>query len=71
MSGIGWIVAPTGIVASVGLGLVWAVGKWVFRKARVTQKVGVAAEMESVEQWESVKRTGQFGDVSGPEAIAW
>lgn len=34
VSGAAFVVAPTGIAASAGLGLVYAVGRWGFRLAR-------------------------------------
>jgi hypothetical protein len=71
VSGVGWILAPPTIVGSLGLGTVWALGKWGFRKMRVGEKVGGAAEYEVKEAREGVRRDGQWRDIQGPRAVPW
>lgn len=71
VSGVGWILAPPTIVGSLGLGTVWALGKWGFRKMRVREKVRGAAEYEIKEAGEGVRTDGQWRDVQGPRAVPW
>ncbi|KAF8859869.1 hypothetical protein BDZ45DRAFT_346340 [Acephala macrosclerotiorum] len=71
VSGVGWILAPPTLAGSLGLGAVWAMGKWGFTKMRVGEKVGGAAEYEVKEAREGVKQDGQWRDVQGPRAVPW
>lgn len=71
VSGIGWIVAPPTIVGSLGLGTVWAMGKWGFRKMKIREKVGGAADYEVKEAREGVRKDGQWRDIQGPTAVPW
>jgi len=71
VSGVGWVLAPPSIVASVGLGLLWGVGKWGFRRARVGEKVEGHVVGGVREGREGVKRDGGWRDVQGPRAVPW
>jgi hypothetical protein len=46
VSGVGWILAPPGILGTVGIGMVWALGKWGFRRMGVGESVEMGAERE-------------------------
>ncbi|PQE30163.1 hypothetical protein CJF32_00003625 [Rutstroemia sp. NJR-2017a WRK4] len=79
-TGIGWVVAPTGILGCVGMGLVWWVGKWAFRRTRVGRRMeeglvrrGVEEERRDakMERAEGVRGTGEWRDVTGPKAVPW
>jgi hypothetical protein len=71
VTGVGWILAPPGILASVGIGAVWAAGKWGLRKMHVGQRVETAAEIERRRRHEDTKREGSWRDVQGPRAVPW
>lgn len=67
VSGAAFVIAPPTILTSLGLGMVWAVGKWGFRK----MGVGEMGVVEVKESHEGVKRDGQWRDVQGPRAVPW
>jgi len=67
VSGAAFVLAPPTILTSLGLGMVWAVGKWGFRKMHV----GEMGVVEVKESHETVKRDGQWRDVQGPRATPW
>ncbi len=71
VSGVGFLLAPPTLLASVGVGLVWGMGKWGFRKMGVGRKVGVMGEMEMEGAREGVKRDGEWRGVQGPGAVPW
>jgi hypothetical protein len=71
VSGVGFILAPPTLLTSVGIGAIWAMGKWGFRKFRVSEKVGSMAEMEVEVSREGVRRDGQWRDIQGPKAVPW
>ena len=75
LTGVGAIVAPTTLVGSLGMGLVWWVGKWGFRKTGVGRRyeVAVAEERGREEEGEEgeVRRDGQWRDVQGPNVVPW
>lgn len=71
MSGAAFVLAPPTLLTSVGIGAIWAMGKWGFRKMRVGEKVGVNAERQVEENKEGVRRDGQWRDVQGPRAVPW
>jgi hypothetical protein len=71
VSGAAFVLAPPTIATSLGIGLIWSVGKWGFRKMRVGEKVGVDAIGELRESREGVKKDGQWRDVQGPAAVPW
>lgn len=71
ISGAAFVLAPPTLMTSVGIGLIWAMGKWGFRKMHIGEKVGVNAEAQIKESHEGVKIDGQWRDVQGPRAVPW
>jgi hypothetical protein len=71
VTGVGWILAPPTLVGSLGIGAIWAMGRWGFRKMRVGERVGEMQEVEIRESREGVKADGQWRDVQGPRAVPW
>ncbi|RFU26390.1 hypothetical protein B7463_g9940, partial [Scytalidium lignicola] len=69
IGGVGFILAPPTLLGSIGIGAIWAIGKWGFRKVRrpVTE-IGVQEVRESRE---GVTEDGQWRDVAGPRAVPW
>lgn len=67
LSGAAFVLAPPTLLTSVGIGAIWAMGKWGFRKMKV-------GEMAAVEVEHSRKPTtvdGSWRDVQGPRATPW
>jgi hypothetical protein len=71
VSGAGFILAPPTLLTSVGIGTIWAMGKWGFKKLGVSEKVGEMSEIELKQSREGVKRDGQWRDIQGPKAVPW
>jgi len=71
VSGVGWILAPPGILGTVAVGTAWALGKWGFRKMGVGESVVEGGEREVNASKEGVKVDGQWRDVQGPRAVPW
>lgn len=71
ISGAAFVLAPPTLFTSVGVGLIWAMGKWGFRKMHIGERVGVNAERQVNEGKERVKQDGQWRDVQGPTAVPW
>ncbi len=69
MSGVGWILAPPTMLGTVGIGMVWAIGKWGFRKMGVGERMVEGGEREVVASREGVRSDGQWRDVQGPRAV--
>ncbi|KAH8660822.1 hypothetical protein BGZ60DRAFT_414105 [Tricladium varicosporioides] len=67
ISGVGFVLAPPTLLTSVGFGILWAAGKWGFRKLRV----GEMGVQEVKESHKGVRRDGQWRDVQGPRAVPW
>ena len=67
ISGAAFVLAPPTLLTSVGIGAIWAMGKWGFRKMRV----GEMAVGEVKESHERVKTDGSWRDVQGPRANPW
>lgn len=67
VSGVGFILAPPGILASVGIGSVWMLGKYGFRKMGIGEK----AVMETERAKQTVTVDGTWRDVQGPRATPW
>ncbi|KAJ8068950.1 hypothetical protein OCU04_002631 [Sclerotinia nivalis] len=78
-TGIGWVVAPTGIVGVLGMSSLWWVGKWGFSKTQMGKRWErkVEEEADRLEREdrevrkEQVKTDGQWRDVTGPKAVPW
>jgi hypothetical protein len=68
---VGWILAPPTLVGSLGIGAIWAMGRWGFRKMRVGERVGEMQAVEIGESREEVRVDGQWRDVQGPRAVPW
>ncbi len=66
-SGVAFFVAPPTLFASVGVGLIWALGRWGFRKMGVGERVaeGVARSQERT------KEDGSWRSEQGPQAVPW
>ena len=71
ISGAAFVLAPPTLLTSVGIGMVWAVGKWGFRKMGVGEKVQEGGVREVRSSEEGVRRDGQWRDVQGPGAVPW
>jgi hypothetical protein len=71
VSGAAFVLAPPTIATSVGIGLIWAVGKWGFKRFAVRERVGTDAVVEVQESRDGVRRDGQFRDLQGPRAVPW
>ena len=71
VSGVGWVLAPTGILGTVAVGTAWAVGRWGFRKMGVGESMEEGAVRERSVAGEGVKVNGQWRDVQGPRATPW
>jgi hypothetical protein len=71
VSGAAFVLAPPTLAGSLGIGLIWAVGKWGFRKMRVGERLGVDAQLEGKKAREGVRADGQWRDVQGPRAVPW
>lgn len=67
VSGAAFLLAPPTLATSLGIGLIWAVGKWGFRKMRV----GEMAAVEVKDSHNRVREDGQWRDVQGPRAVPW
>ncbi|MCJ1230587.1 hypothetical protein MMC12_007261 [Toensbergia leucococca] len=73
VSGAAVVVAPTGILASAGVGLLWGVGRWGFRRvirnseARRKNRSGDVSETDGKEQMEMEDRRVLVGD--GPDGF--
>jgi hypothetical protein len=66
-SGAAFFLAPPTILSSVGVGIIWAMGKWGFHKIGVQERA--VAEVQKNE--EAVKRDGSWRAEQGPQAIPW
>ncbi|KAI9641630.1 hypothetical protein NHQ30_009484 [Ciborinia camelliae] len=78
-TGIGWIVAPTGVMGVLGMSTLWWVGKWGFGKTkmgrrwerRVEEEAERLVSEDSEARKEQVRIDGQWRDVTGPKAVPW
>lgn len=66
-SGVAFFVAPPTLFASVGVGLIWAVGKWGFRKMGVGERVAEGV----VRSHDETRRDGGWRGEQGPRAVPW
>lgn len=71
ISGVGWVLAPTGILGTVAVGTAWALGRWGFRKMGVGESMEEGVVRERSHAGEGVKVDGQWRDVTGPKAVPW
>ncbi|RAL64854.1 hypothetical protein DID88_001450 [Monilinia fructigena] len=79
VTGIGWAVAPTGVVGVLGMSTLWWVGKWGFSKTNIGKRWEKKAEEEADRleredgetRKEQVRIDGQWRDVTGPKAVPW
>lgn len=71
LSGAAFVLAPPTLLTSIGIGTIWAMGKWGFRKMRVKDKVGVMAVEEVQGSKRSTQVDGSWRDVQGPRATPW
>ena len=71
VSGAAFLLAPPTIATSVGIGMVWAVGKWGFRKSGLGRRLESGAVEEVSQSRRKVTTDGTWRDVQGPEAAAW
>jgi hypothetical protein len=58
------------MLGTVGIGMVWAFGKWGFRKMGVGERVVEGGEREVVASREGVRKDGQWRDVQGTQSVA-
>lgn len=63
--------APPSIAASIGIGAIWAMGRWGFRKSGLTRRFEHGAVREVEKGQQSVRSDGQWRDVQGPQAVPW
>jgi hypothetical protein len=71
ISGVGFLLAPPTIATSVGIGAIWAVGKWGFRKMGVGRSMEAGAVREVNNSQTTVRTDGTWRDVQGPRAVPW
>lgn len=71
ISGVGFLLAPPTIATSMGIGIIWAAGKWGFRKMGVGRRVEEGAVREVNESQQKVRSDGTWRDVQGPQAVPW
>lgn len=71
VSGIGWVLAPPGILGTVAVGTAWAIGKWGFRKLGVKERTAVEVQRQAKKDERGVRVDGQWRDVQGPRAVPW
>jgi hypothetical protein len=71
VSGAAFVLAPPTLLTSVGIGAIWAMGKWGFRKMHVGETMGRTADAQIRENQEGVRSDGQWRDVQGPRATPW
>jgi len=71
VSGAAFVLAPPTLLTSVGIGAIWAVGKWGFRKMGVGERLEERAVMEVEVNQQGVRRDGTWRDIQGPQAVPW
>ncbi|KAK9778535.1 hypothetical protein SCAR479_04557 [Seiridium cardinale] len=77
VTGVGWIVAPPTIAGTIGIGTLWAIGKWGFSKTKAGKKMEarIAGRQQDGRAETTIASTtredGQWRDVQGPRAIPW
>ena len=71
ISGVGFLLAPPTIATSVGIGAIWAMGKWGFRRMGIARHVKAGAIREVGNSQTTVRNDGTWRDVQGPRAVSW
>lgn len=71
LSGAAFVLAPPTLLTSIGIGTIWAMGKWGFRKMKVKDRVGIAAVEEVKGSKKATNVDGSWRDVQGPRATPW
>lgn len=71
LSGAAFVFAPPTLLTSIGIGTIWAMGKWGFRKMKVKDRVGVAAVGEVEDSKKATHVDGSWRNVQGPRATPW
>ena len=71
---MGWVLAPTTILGSVGWGIVWGLGKWGYRRTswgkKGREEVEIEREVER-ERREGTREDGSWRGTQGPRATPW
>lgn len=67
ISGAAFVLAPPTLLTSVGIGCIWAVGKWGFRRTRVADKLG----LDDPKEWHEQTEKAPWREVQGPTAVPW
>ena len=70
-SGAAFVLAPPTILSSIGVGIIWAMGKWGFNRLRVGEKIEQGAAVEIEQSRAGVRQEGQWRDVQGPNTVPW
>lgn len=71
ISGVGFLLAPPTIATSVGIGAIWAAGKWGFKKMGMGRRVEEGAVRDVHYNQARVKTDGTWRDVQGPQVVPW
>ncbi|KAJ4390077.1 hypothetical protein N0V93_007550 [Gnomoniopsis smithogilvyi] len=71
LSGAAFVFAPPTLLTSIGIGTIWAMGKWGFRKMKVKDRVGVMAVEEVEGSKKATQVDGTWRNVQGPRATPW
>lgn len=71
LSGAAFVFAPPTLLTSIGVGTIWAMGKWGFRKMKVKDRVRVAAVEEVEGSKKATRVDGSWRNVQGPRATPW
>lgn len=71
LSGAAFVLAPPTLLTSIGIGTIWAMGKWGFRKMKVKDRVGVMAAGEVEGSRKGTRVDGSWREVQGPRATPW
>ena len=70
VSGVGFLVAPTGVLGGAGVGLVWALAKFGWRRVGKGRKGG-AGEDPRRDEREYAKGAEEVGEVRVPRTEPW
>jgi len=70
-SGAAFVLAPPTMLSSIGVGIIWAIGRWGFKRMRVGEKIEQGAAVEIEESRYGVRQEGQWRDIQGPNTVPW